>query len=182
MDVSLGSVDFFVRKIETGKDKNHNCIGPSPYDFRVNLHQNNPLKLVVLRPVWLLIANWPAGVNKLWHHWRDGTNAGTDLRRLRQHPIKVSKSGWDWWEVFLGIFPYEVIRRQSKIWTLNPFYAQLKFKKIEILKAAGQGMYQGTLHYCTHETSEVWYNSTSNIESLKLNQSFFSIFMYCSVL
>ena len=33
-------------------------------------------------------------------------------------------------------------------------------------------MYQGTLHYSTHKTYKVWCTSTSNIESLKLNQSF----------
>ena len=65
MDVSLGGVELFVGKIEMGEDKNQNCIGPSPHNFRVNLHQNNPLKLVVLRPVRVLIANWLAGVNKL---------------------------------------------------------------------------------------------------------------------
>ena len=54
--------------------------------------------------------------------------------------------------------------------------------KIEIPKPAGQNMYKGTLHYCTHEKSEVWCTSTSNIESLKFNQSFFSIVMYGSVL
>ena len=51
-----------------GEDKNQNRIGTSPHDFRVNLYQNNPLKLVVLRPVRVLIANWLAGVNKLRHH------------------------------------------------------------------------------------------------------------------
>ena len=57
MDVSLGGVEFLVGKIEMGECKNHNYIGLSPHDFRVNLHQNNPLKLVVLWPVRLLIAN-----------------------------------------------------------------------------------------------------------------------------
>ena len=57
MYASLGSVELFVGKIEMGEDKNQNCIGPSPHDFRVNLHQNNLLKLVVIRTVWVLIAN-----------------------------------------------------------------------------------------------------------------------------
>ena len=57
MDVSLGGVELLVRKIEMGEDKNQNFIGPSPHNFCVNLHQNNPLKLVVLRPVWVLIVN-----------------------------------------------------------------------------------------------------------------------------
>ena len=57
MDLSLGSVEFFVGKIEMGEDKKQNCIGPSPHDFRVNLHQNNPLKLVVLSLVWELMMN-----------------------------------------------------------------------------------------------------------------------------
>ena len=55
MDESLGSVELFVGKIEMGEDKNQNCIGPSPHDFRVDLHQNKPLKIVVLRPVWVLM-------------------------------------------------------------------------------------------------------------------------------
>ena len=76
------------------------------------------------------------------------------------------------WEVRLGPFPYKGIRRGPKIRTLNPVYARQKSKQIQILKPAGRGIYQGTLHYCTHETSEVWCTSTSNIESLKLNQSF----------
>ena len=178
MDVSPGSVELFIGKIEIGEGKNQNCIGPSPQDFFANLHQNNPLKLVVIWPVWVLMENWPAEVNKLWHYWRDGTDTGTDLWRLRWHPVKVSKSGWDWWEVCLGTFPYEGIRRQSKIRTLNPFYARLKSKQIEILKAASRGMYQGTLHFCTHETSEVWCTSNRKIEILKINQSFF---LYCYV-
>ena len=182
MDVSLGSVELFVGKIEMGEDKNQNCIGPLLHGFCVNLHQNNPLKLVVLWSVWVLMVNWPAGVNKIWHHWRVGTDAGTEIWRLRRHSVKVSKSGSDWWEVCLGTFPYEEIRGQSKIRTLNPFYARLKSKQTKILKASGWGMYQGTFHYCTHETSEVWCTSTSNIESLKLNQSFLSIVMYCSML
>ena len=65
MDVSLGGVELFVRKILMGEDKNQNFIGTSPHEFCVNLYQNNPLNLVVLRPVRLLIANWLAGVNKL---------------------------------------------------------------------------------------------------------------------
>ena len=65
MVVSLGSVELLVGKIEMGEDKNQNFIGPLPHNFRVNLHQNNPLKLVVLWPVRVLIENWLAGVNKL---------------------------------------------------------------------------------------------------------------------
>ena len=57
MDVSLGGVELLVGEIEMGEEKNQNCIGPSPHDFRVNPHQNNTLKLVVLRPVRVLIAN-----------------------------------------------------------------------------------------------------------------------------
>ena len=48
-----------------GEDKKRNHIGTSPHDFHVFLHQNNPLKLVVLRPVRVLIANWLAGANRL---------------------------------------------------------------------------------------------------------------------
>ena len=86
------------------------------------------------------------------------------------------------WEVCLGTFLYKGISRSLKISTLNPVYARHKSKQIEILKPAGQGMYQGTLQYRIHETSEVWCTSTSNIESLKLNQSFFSIVTYWSML
>ena len=68
MDVLLGGVEFLDSKIGIGEDKNHNRIGTSLNNFRVNLHQNNPLKLVVLRPVRLLIANWIDGVNELEHH------------------------------------------------------------------------------------------------------------------
>ena len=48
MDLFLGSVELLVREIGMGEDKNQNIIGTSPHYFRVNLHQNNPLKLVVL--------------------------------------------------------------------------------------------------------------------------------------
>ena len=67
MDVLFGGVELLVGKIEMGEDKNQNFIGPSPHDFYVNLLQNNPLKLVVLRPVRVLIANWLAGLNELCH-------------------------------------------------------------------------------------------------------------------
>ena len=63
--VSIGGVEFLVRKIVMDEDKIQNYIGPSPHNFHVNLHQNNPLKLVVLWPVRLLIANFLAVVNKL---------------------------------------------------------------------------------------------------------------------
>ena len=88
MDVLLGGVESLVRKIEMGEEKNQNCIGPLPHDFCFNLHQNNPLKLVVLWPVRLLIANWLAGVNVIWHHLRDGANAGTEHWDLRRHSFK----------------------------------------------------------------------------------------------
>ena len=65
MDVSIGGVELLVRKIEMVENKNQNCIGPLTHDFRINLHQNNPLKLVFLRPVRLLITNCLAGVNEL---------------------------------------------------------------------------------------------------------------------
>ena len=65
MDVSLGGIELLVRKTENGEDKKQNCIVPSPHNFRVNLHQNNLLKLVVIRPVRVLIANWLAEVNEL---------------------------------------------------------------------------------------------------------------------
>ena len=65
MDISLGGVELMVSKIGMGEDKNQNIIGTLPHDFRVNLHQNNPLKLVVLRTVRVLIADWLSGVNKL---------------------------------------------------------------------------------------------------------------------
>ena len=155
-----------------GEDKNQDCIGPSPHNFRFNLHQNNPLKLVVLRPVWVLMANWLAGVNKLWHHWRDGTDAGTELRRLRRNTVKRCQKEDGTMRSMPWYISLQGIRRGSKIRTLNSVYARLKSKQIEILKPASQGMYQGTLHYCTYETSEVWCTSTSNIESLKLNESF----------
>ena len=48
-----------------GEDKNRNRIGTLPHEFHVFFHQNNPLKLVVLRPVRVLIANWLARMNKL---------------------------------------------------------------------------------------------------------------------
>ena len=83
-----GGIELVVRKIEMGEDKNQNCIGPSLHNFCVNLHQNNPLKLVVLRLVRVIIANLLAGVNKLWHHWCYGTNAGTELWRLQRHSVK----------------------------------------------------------------------------------------------
>ena len=88
MDISLCNVELFVGKIDMGEDKNQNCIGPLPHDFRVNLHQNNPLRLVVLQPVWLLIANWLDGLNELWHHLRDSIDSGTELRQLRRHSVK----------------------------------------------------------------------------------------------
>ena len=88
MDVSLGGVEFLVGKIEMGEDKNQNWTSPSLHDFRVNLQQNNPLKLVVLRTVMVIIANWLAGVNKLLHHCRDGTNAGMDLQQIWLNSVK----------------------------------------------------------------------------------------------
>ena len=66
MDVSLGGVEFLVGKIEMVEDKNQNCIGPSPHNFRVNLQQNNPLKLVVICTVRVIISNCIAGLNKLY--------------------------------------------------------------------------------------------------------------------
>ena len=65
MDVLLGGIELFFWKIGMGEDKNRNRIGIFPHDFHVFLHQNNPLKLVVFRPVRVLIANCLAGVNKL---------------------------------------------------------------------------------------------------------------------
>ena len=65
MDVSIGGVELSVGKIEMGEDKNQNCIGASSHDLRVNLHQNKTLKLVILRPIGVLIANLLAGVNEL---------------------------------------------------------------------------------------------------------------------
>ena len=88
MDVWIGVVELLVRKLGLFEDKNHNFIGTSPHNFRFNLHQNNPLKLVVLRTIRLLITNWLASVNELWHHWRDSTNAGMKLWRLQWHSIK----------------------------------------------------------------------------------------------
>ena len=79
---------FFRRENWNGWRKKQELHWPLPHDFCVNLHQDNPLKLVVLRPVWVLIANWLAGVNEFWHHWRDGTDAGMELRRLRRHSVK----------------------------------------------------------------------------------------------
>ena len=62
MNVSLGSVELLVGKIEMGEDKNQNYIGPLPHNFRVNLHQNSPPKIVVLRPVrvlsWIGLLGW----------------------------------------------------------------------------------------------------------------------------
>ena len=40
--VRAGGIDFLVGKIVMGEDKNQNCIGPSPHDFHVNLHQKQP--------------------------------------------------------------------------------------------------------------------------------------------
>ena len=65
MDISLGGVEFFVRKIGMGEDRNQNWIGTSPHKFCVNLYQNNPLNIVVLWTVRVLMANWLAGVKKL---------------------------------------------------------------------------------------------------------------------
>ena len=65
MDVFLGGIELFVWKINMGEDKNRNYIGTFPHNFRVNLHQNNPLKLVVLWPVRIIIVNCIDGLNKL---------------------------------------------------------------------------------------------------------------------
>ena len=65
MDVSLDGVNFLVGKINMGEDKNQNHIGTSPHNFRVNLHQNNPLKLVFISPVRVLIPYWLSGANEL---------------------------------------------------------------------------------------------------------------------
>ena len=162
-----------------GEDKNQNWIGTLPHDFRINLHQNNPLSIVVLRPVKVLMANWLAGVYELWHHWRDGTNAGTDTRRLRRHYVKECQRE----DGTMRRMPWYIyLRRNRQCFKNKNTQPGLCANKTEIPKPAGQNMYPGTLHYCTHETSEVCCTSNSNIESLKFNQSFFCIIMYCSVL
>ena len=48
-----------------GGDKNQNSIVPLTHAFLVNLHQNNPLIIVVIRPVWPLMANLLALVNEI---------------------------------------------------------------------------------------------------------------------
>ena len=65
MDALIGGVALLVGKTGMGEDKNQNCIGLLPHDFRINLYQKNPLKLVVLLPVRVFITNWLAGVNQL---------------------------------------------------------------------------------------------------------------------
>ena len=96
MNVSIGGVELLVKKIEMGEDKKQNCIGPSPHDFRVKIHQNNPLNLVLLWLVRVLIrklACWGEQTltsltrqHQLWH----GASANSETF----YQI-VSKRGWD---------------------------------------------------------------------------------------
>ena len=68
MDISLGGVKLLVGKRGMGEEKNRNHIGNLPHDFHIFLHQYNPLKFVVLRPVRVLIVDWLSGAKKLLHH------------------------------------------------------------------------------------------------------------------
>ena len=182
MDLSLGVVEFSSVKSKWLKTKSRIALAPRRTTFTSTSTKITPWSLWLFGRFGYL---WKIDLLG-WTNFdiTDATAPTTawsfgDFGEIMSKSVKKRMGRW---EVCLGTFPYEGIRRGSKIRSLNPVYARLKSKQIEILKPAGRGMYQGTLHYCTHETSEVWCTSTSKIESLNWNQLFFSILMYCSML
>ena len=174
MDVSLGGVELFVQENRNRwRQKTRIALAPRRTTFTSTSTKINPWNFWFFGRFEYLL-----GIELLgWANFdiTDAT-APTPARSFRNFGdfdnilSKSVKKRMGRWEIYLGTFRYQGIRRGSKMRTLNPVYARLKLKQIEILKPASRGMYQGTLQYFTHETSEVWCTSTSNIESLMLNQ------------
>ena len=104
------------------------ALAPCCMTFTSTTTKTSPLTLVVLQTVRVLIANWTAGVNEVWHHWRDGTNSGTKLWCLCKHSTKGCQ-GEDGpmrrmkWCISLRRKTYG-----SKKNKINPVYARIKTK------------------------------------------------------
>ena len=178
MDVLLGGVHFWSVKLAWVKKKTRIALAPRHTTFTSTSTKTTPWSLWLFGRLGCLSWNGLLGWKNFDITEAMAPNLARSFVNFGDILSNIVKDRMGRWEGCSGTFLYVGICRVSKIKRSTRFMRELK----KITKPAGQNMYQGTLQYCIHETSELFCKSTRNIESLKIKRPFFSIVMYCSVL